>query len=959
MSDEVDMDALLAMVDGTDVSEDVLPVEVKTELPKPVEKPARKSLLAVPDDDPVDFMENSGFKRERVVPDICKPWMEEHEFKLVRTISEVNRIIDTAIERGACSLDLETEGLDNRIIYREDGRPETVHKIVGYCISYDGHTGYYIPVRHKPQDGEDLNVQPVDQVEAAIKRLCEAAIPVPDEAAKSEPAYDPLSYTKHAPPRVVIYFWNAQFDQEFLYPVTGIDWWHPASFEDGMLASFCIIAGDKALGLKGKSKQLLRDSRGNPYEMIELKELFYGRPKEIHFALLAPDEPGVIRYGGSDGVCTYLLCHRGKVKQRSLDIVDICYQKHAFTYRLEKQVSNMLRPMERNRVFVLRDKVREMLVEQEAIKVDLLAKIKNFALEQRQLNLDPNSPKQLSEFLFGDLPNGLDISPKPEKNAASGQFKTDSDSLEKLAKLPNAPSILKEVVRYREVEKFIGTYLNNLSNNPDSNDEIRVSFKQHGQSTGRFSAPAGNVDHGYSGVPVHGIPGGSEIRRAFAARKGYTYVKCDYAAEELRIAANVTGEKVWIDEFHHGTGDLHSITARAFFGKPEVSKEERNAGKIANFSLLYGGGPRAIIRATGCDELEARRRKQAFDKAVPMFAAWIKQQHKRVKEDLGVTTAFGRWLAIPEARDPDHKIAAACERHAVNYQIQGAGADILKISMVLLHKRFFKEGWLRNGGDDSVRILLCVHDEIVFEIRHDRVAQAIPIIVDIMESPWRMPKNKWQVPLVVEPLVGYNWKSGYKVERQKPNSELEFGEVVQNGFVYGTTRKPKLNKNDEPDESLDIGERLISVKGKPLFQVAEPPWIIGEQPAGEAQVLEMPTRVEKVESVDVPAAPVVAQTPKPVEPKGPSVTFAAAPPRPQVAPISPEKIVRVRLLSLTDRTIEQVGRIILDHTNNESGYDLHLTDALNETLIPPGQFRVDKDPFIEALIERHLISELD
>lgn len=956
MSDDLDLDTLMAMANG-EVSEDEAPPPTLKVVAEP-QPDSRKgfSKLAPPVGDALDFLENSGFKRESLVPDIAKPWMMEHEFKLVRTVEEVRRIVDEAIARGSCSLDLETEGLDNRIIYREDGSPETVHKIVGYCLSYDGRVGYYIPVRHHLQDGQNQNVQPVEAVEAEISRLCHAAIPVPDEASKSDPNYDPLSYTKHAPPRVVLYFWNAQFDHEFLYPITGIDWWHPASFEDGMLASFCILAGDKSLGLKGKAKQLLRDSKGNPYEMIELKELFYGRPKDIEFATLDPEQPAVIRYGGSDGVCTYLLCHRGPVTQRSQNLVDTCYAKHAFTYRLEKQVACMLRPLERNRVFILREKVREMLAEQEKIKEDLLSKIRTFAYEQRGItSLEPNSPKQLSEFLFGDLPTGLDISPKPDRTA-NGQYKTDSDTLEALAKLPNAPSILKELVRYREVEKFIGTYLTNLTNNPDDNDEIRVSFKQHGQATGRFSAPAGNVDHGYSGVPIHGIPGGSEVRRAFAARKGYTYVKCDYAAEELRIAANVTNEDVWIHEFQHGSGDLHSITARAFFGKQEVSKEERNAGKIANFSLLYGGGPRAIIRATGCDEPEARRRKQAFDKAVPTFAAWIKKQHKAVKENLGVKTAFDRWLAIPDAKDPDHKIQASCERHAVNYQIQGAGADILKISMVLLHKRFHKEGWLRNGGDDSVRMLLCVHDEIVFEIRHDRVAQAIPIIVDIMESPWRMPKTpKWQVPLVVEPLVGFNWKSGYKVERTKPGYVLEPGEVEQNGFVYGTTRKPKLNKKDELDESLDIAEELIMVKDKPMFRVVDPPWITGTPVVIASQPVPVPPK-SPPPSETVPSEVPVAKVE--VAPVGPSLHYVPGPIRPP-APATPEKSFRVRLLNMSDRTIEQVGRAILEHTNNESGYDLHLTDALNETLIPPGSFKVDKDQFIEALLERHLISESD
>ena len=126
-----------------------------------------------------DFAEKSGIKAERDVPDIIKPWMKHHEMTLVRTVEEVEEIVDAAIASGRCSLDLETEGLDNRIYFNDKGEPETVHKIVGYCISYgDAKKGYYIPVRHKPADGGPaLNVEPIERTETAITRLCDAAQP--------------------------------------------------------------------------------------------------------------------------------------------------------------------------------------------------------------------------------------------------------------------------------------------------------------------------------------------------------------------------------------------------------------------------------------------------------------------------------------------------------------------------------------------------------------------------------------------------------------------------------------------------------------------------------------------------------------------------------------------------------------------------------------------------------------
>lgn len=926
-----------------------------------------RTLSDVEGDDPADFIEASGVKPDRVVPDLQEPWMKYHKFTLVTSVEQVDHIVDECIRAGSCSLDLETEGLDNRIEYRADGSPETVDKIVGYCICHDESEGFYIPVRHKPptDGGPDLNVKPVKEVEAAISRLCHAAIP---EGTAEDRAIDELSY-KCLPPKVVIYFWNAQFDHEFLYPVTGIDWWHPASFEDGMLACFCIYAGDQRLGLKPKAQDLLRDSDGNPYTMINLKDLFFGRRKDIQFANLVPDEPGVLRYAGSDAICTYKLC-------KMPEIVKECHRRHGNIYRIEKQTSNALRVMERARVRLNREHLRVLLKEHEAQKAVLLAKIQGFALESRGLDLDPKSPKQLSEFLFGPTPHGLDICPKPEKNAASGQYKTDAETLEKWAEKPHAPAILIDIVRYREVEKFIGTYLVGLTENPDRNDEIRVSFKQTGAASGRLSAPAGKAEHGYSGIPVHGIPQESDVRRDFIARPGFTLIKADYAGEELRIAANVTGEKVWVDEFLNGSGDLHSITARAFFGKQDITKDERTAGKIANFALLYGGGPNAIVKATGCDEMEARRRKEAFDKAVPTFAAWIKQQHRKVKKQLGVMTAFGRWLALPDANDENRAVQAAVERHAVNYQIQGAGADIMKICLIMLTKRFHKLGWLKNGGDDSVRMLLTVHDEVVFEVRHDRVAEAVPIIVEIMESPWQMPRNpKWKVPLVVEPLLGFNWKSGFAAERAKKKRHIKESEidryedgiplrkfeVLMNGFVYSTTREPKKDKKTkEIVESLDRQEVLEG----DVFRVIDPPWLAGKSlpPAPPSSTPpEAPPETPPEPDIQSSLAEGTAQEPCARLSGGSSLSanLGVLTVLPALAPGRPTGELHLRLQRLTLQTAEQICCLVLG-TRDDDGWDLLLTDVTGEaTLLGPGRFRVDKDLFMNLLMTINLLCDAD
>ena len=909
-----------------------------------VAEPGKPKALQVDDDESLDLFAASGLTQNRTVPDITKPWMKHHNFVLVKTVAEVNKIVDDALVAKTCSLDLECEGLDNRIFYDEAGKPFTKHAVVGYCIAVgDAKTGYYIPVRHSPLDGgEDLNVKPREEVEAAITRLCKEAQPILKPDTK-----DPLGGRDIVtPPRVVIDFWHASFDQEFLYPITGIEFWHPESFEDGNLACFTLFSADRNLGLKAKAEEKLRDPEGHPYEMIELKELFVSGRRGIEFHSLSPDEPGVIKYACSDGICTRLLgAHK--------DIIPVVKERYGFTYRLEKQVAQVKRVMERNRVRLDRARINELKDEHVKRRDEIKAKIVSLAASKGFQDFEPGSPKQLGEFLFTE--RGLDISPKPEKTA-NGQFKTDWTTLEELIKElgENAPPVFKWIIEYREEDKLLGTYLENMSSNLDRNDEMRFQFKQTGAATGRFSAPSGDPAHGYSGLPVHGIPATSDLRTCFIARPGYTMLKCDYAGQELRIVTNLSNEPVWIKEFLEGDGDLHTITAMAFYNKAkaEVTKDERKGGKIANFALVYGGGPAAIMRATGCDKVEGARRKQAFDKAVPTFAKWVKGQHGKVKKDLGVWTALQRWIAIPDANHAEEKIKAACERHATNYPIQGTGADIMKIAMVLCHKAFHAKGWLKVGGDDSIRMLLTVHDEIVFEVRHDRVVEAVPLIVHEMEAPTKMARPPfsplWQVPLITEPLVGPTWGTGYPCERYKDGHKMKEGEVVANGFVYGVIRVVDMNKDGTPKDKPVAGEvihKTDTEKKKVSIRFENPQWL-----ENLAAVVSEPIPPPKDEG---------GGSPPPNPPAPPAAGPPPAPPAPptvhDVAPKKTNGVVKtatLKLKVLSNGSVSQVRAALALFLDPEHGDIIQIIDPHTNKVVVDAKLgiRVRSQKVAETLL---------
>lgn len=630
------------------VEDDDTPPELPEEAPSPPAVPAQRLTSHFNDDDddeaPLDpeaIMESMGTTVEPQITDIFKAWMHYHEFIVVDSIGQLEEVVAQAFKTGKCSLDLETQGLDNRIYKRDPSRirgpyeeywdgpqPErilqTVHKIVGYCLSPDGHTGYYVPVRHTGEGAEkNLDVVAVGRV---IKKLCLASQPVIKEEGRS---VDPLASPLIEKPRVKLFFWHAKFDQEFLLPVTGIDFWHPESFEDGMLVYYCIYTNDKNLGLKDKShKKLSVQRNGNPvlghikkdpknpqheiveesptgvpipYEMIELKDLFLrGRP--IDFGSLDPYEARF--YACSDAICTFLHCDHPTIQSAIKD------KKFAGMYRIEKQVVQVLRWMERNRIKIDRDYVRQLFTDARKEADEYRSQIVALAEQKGFRNFDPQSTQQLSEFLFAS-PNGLNIEPKPDKtkDELRNQYKTDADTLEKLVEEhPDINPILLTIVKFRQVEKVIGTYLEGMLHNCDENSELRYQFKQTGAPTGRFTAPAGQAEHGYGAIPIHGIPStydekkpkvATALRKAFVARAGYTMVKVDFAGEELRIVTNLSGEPVWIKEFNEGSGDLHTITAKAFFGDT-ITKQQRQMGKCVHpDTLVVSGGEYLPIRLLG------------------------------------------------------------------------------------------------------------------------------------------------------------------------------------------------------------------------------------------------------------------------------------------------------------------------------------------------------------------------
>jgi DNA polymerase-1 len=363
-----------------------------------------------------------------------------------------------------------------------------------------------------------------------------------------------------------------------------------------------------------------------------------------------------------------------------------------------------------------------------------------YQLAGEQFNI--NSPQQLSVILFDKLKltaRGL------RKTVKEGRISTGASELEKLK---NAHPIVSKILEHRELMKLKTTYVDALPPlvNPKTG-RIHTTFNQTGTATGRLSSSDPNLQN----IPVMSELG-REIRRAFVAEEGFLLVSFDYSQIELRIAAHMADDQKMIEAFRRGL-DIHKMTAAEIFNVPleMVTPEQRRAAKTLNFGILYGMGAQALAEASGMSKEEAKNFIDEYFRDFSGIRAYIDKTLQFVSENGYVETLFGRRRYIPEIHSPNWQMKREAERMAVNAPIQGSAADIAKLAMIKVDE------WIkREKLENDVRLLLQVHDELLFEIsekiipEHGRGVSAR--IKAIMESVAEL-----KVPLVVDVKAGENW----------------------------------------------------------------------------------------------------------------------------------------------------------------------------------------------------------
>ncbi|MEZ4854005.1 DNA polymerase I [Flavobacterium sp.] len=346
------------------------------------------------------------------------------------------------------------------------------------------------------------------------------------------------------------------------------------------------------------------------------------------------------------------------------------------------------------------------------------------------------SPKQLGDILFDKLKIG---GPKPKKTK-TGQYATGEEVLSYLAK---DNEIVQHILEWRQLVKLQNTYVDALPNQVDAKtNRVHTDYMQTVAATGRLSSNNPNLQN----IPIR-TERGRQIRKAFIARnENYTLLAADYSQIELRIIAALSGEENMIKAFQNHE-DIHRSTAAKVFNVAleDVTKEQRSNAKTVNFGIIYGVSAFGLSNQTDLTRSESAALIDAYYKTYPRLKAYIQEQIEFARENGFVETVSGRRRYLKDINSANAVVRGAAERNAVNAPIQGSAADIIKIAMINIHKRLKTENW-------QSKMLLQVHDELVFDVHNTELEKIKPMIQHEMENAFQL-----AVPLVVDMGEGKNW----------------------------------------------------------------------------------------------------------------------------------------------------------------------------------------------------------
>jgi len=576
-------------------------------------------------------------------------------------------------------------------------------KMVGVCLAVDDNEACYIPLAHIGGGGDMFGADAPKQ------------IPMKEALDILEPMLHALHVLKIGQ--------NFKYDLGVFQRYEGNGkTLHPAPYDDTMLISYALEAGLRGHGMDAMS-ELYFGHKAIPFKEIAGTGKSQKTFDQIELDVATP-------YAAEDADVTLRLWKFLKPKLATENVAT-AYET------LDRPLPAVTAQMENQGIKVDRSELNRL----SGLFAQKMAGLEDEAYELAGTKFNIGSPKQIGEILFDNM--GLEGG----KKTKTGAWQTGVDVLEKLA--DGGEALPRIVLDWRQYSKLKSTYTDALvaQINPDTG-RVHTSYSLAATTTGRLSSSDPNLQN----IPIR-TEMGRKIRDAFVAETGHVLVAADYSQIELRLLAHIADLKTMKQAFADGV-DIHALTASEMFGVPldEMTPEVRRNAKAINFGIIYGISAFGLAKNIGISRTEASDYIKTYFEKFPGIKAYMEEAKAEAREHGFITTIMGRKCHIKGIRDSNQMSRAFAERQAINAPIQGAAADIMRRAMIKMPKAI--------KDVEGARLLLQVHDELVFEVPESAADKLINVVVPTMETAHK-PAIEISVPLLVEANAAKNWNDAH------------------------------------------------------------------------------------------------------------------------------------------------------------------------------------------------------
>ncbi|HEU5017975.1 MAG TPA: DNA polymerase I [Pseudolabrys sp.] len=616
------------------------------------------------------------------------------KYETVGTLDRLNEWIARARDAGVVAVDTETTSLDAMRAH-----------LCGFSLAVAPNEACYVPIGHHEGGGEGGS-----DLFAPEAKLCAGQIPEADALDALKLLLEDRSVLKIAH--------NMKYDW-LVFRQRGIG---IQSYDDTMLISYVLDAGKGGHGLNDLSERWLG------HATIHFHHVAGSGKAQVTFDCVSIEK--ATEYAAEDADVTLRLWYALKPRLAAEHVTTV-YET------LERPMPAVLARMERRGISIDRQVLSRLSGDFAQEQARLEDEIKALAGER----LNPGSPKQIGDILFGKL--GLPGGTKTK----TGQWSTGARTLEDLAEQHELP---RKILDWRQVSKLRSTYTEALPNFVNaSTQRVHTSYALAATSTGRLSSSDPNLQN----IPIR-TEDGRKIRRAFIAAAGMRLVSADYSQIELRLLSEVADVPTLRKAFRDGV-DIHAMTASEMFGVPvkDMLAEVRRRAKAINFGIIYGISAFGLAAQLGIERDEAGAYIRKYFERFPGIRAYMDETKEFCRKHGYVLTLFGRKCHYPDIKNANPSVRAFNERAAINARLQGSAADIIRRAMIRIEPELAK-------AKLKAQMLLQVHDELIFEVPEEEVAATLPIVKAIMEDAPH-PAVALNVPLEVEARAADNWDEAH------------------------------------------------------------------------------------------------------------------------------------------------------------------------------------------------------